>query len=177
MENTRQTGKCMRMSKYYFGTALKASCTLPKIEIDKTLFWNLCNLSEKDEWILQDIAYMILAAHHSQLISETPSAQLKEKVSCCKICPITFNCWKLKTFSPLSLMQREHSAEKGHVRRDILMSECPLPPMIMLLGILWDGKKQVVRTGDLVIRSIYGMWEDRIIAYLLMKKVESDLSE
>lgn len=38
MENTRQTGKHMHMSKHYFGVAPKASCTLPKIETDKTFF-------------------------------------------------------------------------------------------------------------------------------------------
>lgn len=38
MENTRQTGKRMHMSKHYFGVAPKASCTLPKIETDKTFF-------------------------------------------------------------------------------------------------------------------------------------------
>ena len=113
MENTRQTGKHMRMSKYYFGVAPKASCTLPKIETDKTLFWNLCNLSEKDELILQDITYTVLAAHHSQLIIETLSAQLKEKVSCCKICPIAITWWNLKTLSPLSPREWGHSAEKG----------------------------------------------------------------
>lgn len=37
MENTRQTGKHMHMSKHYFGVVPKTSCTLPKIETDKSL--------------------------------------------------------------------------------------------------------------------------------------------
>lgn len=105
------TGKHMHMSKSYFGVAPKASCTLPKIEIDKTLFWNLCNLSErKMNWSCK-VSHTALAAHHSQLIVETFSSQLKGKISCCKMSH-RYKLVKLKNNSPLSLREWGHWAEK-----------------------------------------------------------------
>lgn len=59
-----------------------------------------------------------------------------------------------------------------YLRRDMLMSGCPLAPRVLLLWIRRDRKQQAARMGDSVIRCIdscvCGTGEDHIVTYPLL---------